>query len=172
MHDLAMTIQILERTPRVLSAMLDGLSSNWTHHNYGPETWNAYQVVGHLVAAERDDWMPRLRRILQHGQSKPFDPFSHHATEADGTVPLAQLIETFSKLRAQSLQELAALKLTSADLERTGLHPALGPVTASQLLATWAVHDLHHQRQIALAMAWQYREAVGPWRDYLNTLKR
>lgn len=171
MHDLSRTLEILERTPAVLQSMLLGLSDSWTHGNYGEGTWSAYQVVGHLIVAERDDWMPRLRRIMEHGERRPFDPFPHDATAAGGSVvPLSELLDEFRRARETSLRDLRALNLTPADLARTGTHPALGRVTAGQLLSTWAVHDLHHVRQACRAMAWQYREDVGPWRAYLNTL--
>lgn len=171
MHDLSSTLGIIERTPTVLRSLLLGLAEPWTHGNYGDGTWSAYQVVGHLIVAERDDWMPRLRRIMEHGERCPFDPFPHNATAANGTTtPLADLLKEFAHLRATNLDDLRTLNLTPADLDRTGTHPALGRVTAGQLLSTWAVHDLHHIRQTCLAMAWQYRENVGPWRAYLNTL--
>lgn len=171
MHDLAQTIEILERTPATLRGLLLGASDFWTRGNYGEGTWSAYQVLGHLIVGERDDWMPRLRRILEHGESRPFDPFPHDATvAADANTPLADLLKEFQGLRTRNLDDLRALKLTPADLDRTGTHPALGRVTAAELLATWAAHDLHHIRQACLAMAWQYRDEVGPWRGYLNTL--
>ena len=50
------------------------------------------------------------------------------------------------------------------------MHPALGVVTLSQLLATWAGHDLTHLHQISRVMAHQYRDAVGPWSAYLGVL--
>lgn len=171
MHDISRTLEILERTPAVLRTLLLGLSDSWTHGNYGEGTWSGYQVVGHLIVAERDDWVPRLRRIMEHGERRPFDPFPHDATAARGSaVPLSELLDEFRRARETSLRDLRALNLTPADLARTGTHPALGRVTAGQLLSTWAVHDLHHLRQICLAMAWQSREDVGPWRAYLNTL--
>ncbi len=171
MHTLSSTLEILQRTPAVLRSQLLGLSEAWTHGNYGEGTWNAYQVVGHLIVAERDDWMPRLRRIMEHGERRPFDPFPHDATAARASaVPLSELLDEFQRARETSLRDLRALNLTPADLDRTGTHPALGRVTVGQLLSTWAVHDLHHLRQVFLAMAWQYREDVGPWRAYLNTL--
>ncbi len=61
--------------------------------------------------------------------------------------------------------------LTTKDLEKTGIHPAFGKVTLSQLLATWAVHDLNHISQIARVMAKQYKAAVGPWVEYLGILQ-
>ena len=172
MHSLSQSLEIIERTPAVLRTQLLGLSDPWTHGRYGEGTWSAYEVVGHLIVAERDDWVPRLRRILEHGESRPFDPFPHDATVKDARTPLADLLDEFQRLRAASLRDLRSLNLTAADLDRTGMHPALGRVTAGQLIATWAVHDLHHIRQTCLAMAWQYRDEVGPWRAYLNTLKR
>lgn len=173
MHNLPQTIEIISRTPSVLRSLLLDLSESWTHARYGEGTWSAYEVVGHLIAAERDDWMPRLQRILDHGESRPFDPFAHNATvDMNAKTPLAQLLDEFESLRVANIRDLAALKLTPEDLARTGTHPALGRVTAGQLLSTWAVHDLHHIRQTCLAMAWQYRDDVGPWRAYLNTLAR
>jgi hypothetical protein len=177
MDPLARTIEILERTPSVLRAMVGGVSGWWTAEGYGLGTWSAAEVVGHLIVAEREDWMPRLRRIMEHGERVPFDPFPHDATvpgaaEAAREGRLGSLVEEFASLRESSLRDLAGMNLSAEDLARAGTHPALGRVTATQLLATWAVHDLHHLRQIGLAMAWQARGAVGPWRAYLNTLKR
>lgn len=164
---------ILERTPRVLDSLLRGLPSEWTHRHYGSGTWCAYEVVGHFIINEHLDWLPRLRRILQHGESVAFDPFPHDATiKPNSGRSLESLLDEFAAMRYQSLRDLRSLHLSPTDLDRAGTHPAFGRVTASQLLATWVVHDLHHLRQISLAMAWQYRDAVGPWRAYLNTLSR
>ncbi|MFZ4573801.1 MAG: GNAT family N-acetyltransferase [Phycisphaerales bacterium] len=170
-HDLAQTLAVLERTPGVLDALLRGVPSEWTQHNYGERTWCAREVVGHLIVAERDDWVPRLTRIIECGETRPFDPFPHDSTVNTGVL-LDELLDEFARLRQRSLREVAAMNLTPVVQCRTGIHPALGRVTVAQLLATWAVHDLHHLRQIALAMAWQYRDSVGPWREYLNTLAR
>ena len=64
------------------------------------------------------------------------------------------------------------LALMLEALDRRGTHPAFGPVTARQLVAAWVVHDLGHLPQVAKAMAFQYRDAVGPWREYLTILPR
>src|ERR1700733_8293355 len=55
--------------------------------------------------------------------------------------------------------------------DRRGRPPALGVVPLSELLATWAAHDLTHLHQISRVMAHQYREAVGPWSGYLGVLQ-
>lgn len=170
---LARTVSMLERTPAVLSAMLAGLDEELTHRNYGDGTWSAYEVVGHLLIGERDDWIPRLRIILGHGTARPFDPFPHDATVSpDSGRSLDDLLEEFADSRAENLDALGAMRLTGAHLALRGTHPGLGEVTLAQLLATWATHDVHHVRQVCQAVAHRSRELVGPWRNYINTLRR
>ena len=40
-----------------------------------------------------------------------------------------------------------------------------------QLLSTWVCHDFAHMTQISRTLARQYRDAVGPWREFLSVLK-
>lgn len=171
--DLQRLVTVLERTPRVLGAWLAGLPESWTHARYGPGTFSPYHVVGHLICAEQLDWSPRARHILERGEAVPFEPFPHGATiEPEEGGPLPELIERFAGLRRANLDRLSALRLDDGALDSRGMHPSLGPVTLRQLLHTWSTHDIHHLGQIAKAMAWQEREAVGPWRAYLNILPR
>jgi hypothetical protein len=81
-------------------------------------------------------------------------------------------VATFARLRADNLRALRALDLQPAHLALRGTHPALGTVTLEQLLSSWVVHDLGHLAQIARVMAKQYREDVGPWREFLPVLDR
>ncbi|HEX7958778.1 MAG TPA: DinB family protein [Terriglobales bacterium] len=171
-QNLEHTILLLSRTPAALNALLRDLPEEWTARNEGENTWNPYDIVGHLIQGERTDWMPRARMILEFGESRAFEPFDRFAQmrQSQGKS-LAQLLDEFARLRAQNLDELRALNLKTEDLKRRGRHPALGVVTLSELLATWAVHDLTHLHQISRTLAYQYREAVGPWSAYLGVLK-
>jgi hypothetical protein len=171
-HNLQDTMALLERTPGALDALLRGLPDTWTHHNEGGETFTVVDVVGHLIYADRVDWMPRARMILEHGENKPFEPFDRrgHIGECKGKS-LSQLLDEFSIVRAACLAELRALDLTPEQLELRGRHPSLGVVTLSNLLATWAAHDLTHLHQISRVMAHQYRDAVGPFGAFLGVLK-
>ena len=167
---------ILSRTPVILNALLRDLPDIWALSNEGTnaegrETWSAFDIVGHLIAGERTDWMARARIILERGEARPFDPFDRLAQERESQgKSLEQLLDEFSRLRGENLAALRALNLQPLDLARRGTHPALGSVTLSQLLATWAVHDLTHLHQLSRVMAHQYRDAVGPWRAYLGVL--
>jgi len=170
-YNLQDTIALLARTPAVFNALLRDLPETWTLGNEGEKTWSAFDVVGHLIHGERTDWMPRVKMILQFGESKAFGPFDRWAQERESKgKPLAQLLDEFARLRSENLNELRARNLKPEDLTRRGLHPALGVVTLSHLLATWAVHDLTHLHQISRVMAHHYREAVGPWSAYLGVL--
>lgn len=166
------TIALLERTPAGLNALLRDLPETWTHRNEGENTWSVFDVVGHLVHADRTNWMPRARRILEFGETKAFEPFDRlgQVRESEGKS-LGQLLDEFVLLRAENLKELRALNLQPEDLERKGVHPALGVVTLSSLLATWAAHDMTHLHQISRIMAYQYREAVGPWSKFLGVMR-
>jgi DinB superfamily len=170
-HNLPHTISLLTRTPAALNVLLRDLPEAWTFCNEGENTWSAFDVVGHLIHGERTDWMPRARMILQFGDTKPFEPFDRRAQERESQgKSLAQLLDQFARLRSENLGELRAMNLKQEDLDRRGRHPAFGVVTLSELLATWATHDLTHLHQISRVMAHQYREAVGPWSAYLGVL--
>ena len=129
--------------------------------------------MGHLIHGEETDWVPRMRIILEHGEAVPFTPFDRFAfrTASVGHSTDA-LLDRFESLRRDSLRAVREVTLDEAALGRTGMHPGLGRVTLGQLFAAWVVHDLGHLKQVSRAMARQYRDAVGPWREYLTILDR
>jgi DinB superfamily len=171
-HNLQHTISLLARTPAALNALLRDLPEEWTSRNEGGNTFNAFDVIGHLIHGERTDWMPRAKRIMEFRESRAFDRFDRRAQEGESQgKSLGQLLDEFARLRSENLAQLRSLNLTPTDLQRRGLHPELGPVTLSQLLATWAAHDLTHLHQISRIMAHQYRETVGPWSVYLGVMQ-
>jgi hypothetical protein len=171
-HNLQHTISLLTRTPASLNALLRDLPETWTFRNEGENTWSAFDVIAHLIHAERTDWMPRARTVLQFGETRTFESFDRggNVRESKGKS-MGQVLDEFARLRSENLTELAALNLRREDLDRRGRHPALGVVTLSELLATWAAHDLTHLHQISRIMAHQYRAAVGPWNAYLGVLQ-
>lgn len=171
--DLSTAIQVLERTPQSFRALLGGLTEAWTAPNEGPNTFSAFDNVGHLIHGERTDWIPRARLILEQGPNRRFEPFDRFAQyrESRGKT-LAELLDEFASLRAENLSTVRGWNLSEEQLALEGEHPSLGRVTLRQLLAAWVAHDLGHLAQTARVMAKQYREAVGPWRQYLPVVDR
>src|SRR5687767_9403902 len=171
--DLAAGTAVLARTPATLRSMLSGLADSWTSATEGPETWSPYDIVGHLIHGERTDWIPRARIILDQAADRRFTPYDRFAQfrESKGKM-LADLLDEFETLRGENLATLASWQLTEQHFALEGQHPEFGAVTLRQLLATWVVHDLGHIAQCARTMAKQYREAIGPWDEYLPIVNR
>lgn len=167
------TLEILERTPSVFRALLGGLSDTWTTPNEGADTFSAFDNLGHLVHGERTDWIGRAQIILAQGTNRRFDPFdrfAHYQESAGRSV--GELLDEFESLRAANLTTLRSWQLTDRELALEGEHPSFGAVTLRQLLSAWTVHDLGHIAQTSRVLAKQYRDAVGPWREYLPVLDR
>lgn len=171
--ELKEAMELLERTPRALEQLLSGLSAGWLQCREGEGTWNASEVIDHLIECEKTNWMPRLEFLQREGEGKPFpdfDRYAHLREQPPGT--LEERLAEFKRLRAENLARLTALAGTHASWEATGTHPAFGVVKARELLSTWVVHDLTHIAQITRVMAERYRNDVGPWVQYLGILKK
>lgn len=165
-------VEILERTPATLRALLAGLDDGWLAPHEGPDRWGPVDVVAHLADLEESDWLPRLRILLTGEGERRFAPVDRERFRtALAGRGLAELLDLFAERRGAGLETLRGLDFAAADLAREAVHPAFGPVTLSQLLAAWAVHDLNHLAQIARVLARRYDRAVGPWKEFLSVLR-
>lgn len=159
---------MLAGTPTTLRSLSLAIPKSWLQANEGAQTFSPLDVLGHLIYGEKTDWIPRARKILESGESKPFEPFDRWGhREAIRGKTLEALLDEFARERAASLEALRGFALQPVDLSRRGTHPKFGSVTLEQLLATWVVHDLDHLAQIARVTGKQYRQAVGPWVEFL-----
>ncbi|WP_408006410.1 DinB family protein [Pseudalkalibacillus sp. A8] len=171
--DMKEAIEVLERTPQTFEQFLSGLSDGWLKCNEGENTWNATEVIEHLIEAEKYNWMPRIEIILQEGGSKPFPPFDRFShLKGSNERSIEQKLLIFKKIRNENLAKLKSLIDPEQHLELTGSHPEFGVVKLRELLSTWVVHDLTHISQIVRVLAERYREDVGPWKEYLRILKK
>ncbi|KQL40196.1 hypothetical protein AN960_06885 [Bacillus sp. FJAT-25509] len=166
-------IEVLERTPKSLESLLSGLSESWLSSNEGEGTWNASEVIDHLIECEKTNWIPRLNSILNkegNNHFPPFDRFSHLNEKHEKSVE-ERLLE-FKNLRAENITKLQSLVDPNLHLELEGVHPDLGTVKLRELLSTFVVHDLTHIAQITRVMAKRYKTDVGPWIANLSILKQ
>ncbi|MCY8351178.1 DinB family protein [Bacillus haynesii] len=164
-------IEILERTPQTLSQLLTGLSSEWINRNEGENTWSAFDVVGHLIEGEKNNWLPRIKLIVTKGATEPFPPFDRFSqlNQNDGKT-MEQLLNEFADIRRANLKTLQQIIDPETDFEQTGMHPEFGIVKLREQISTWVAHDLTHISQIARVLAKRYQDDVGPWRAYLRIL--
>lgn len=164
-------MEILTQTPAVLNALLRGKSAAWLNAKETPESFSPRDVLGHLIHGEKTDWLPRVRMILEHGDTRAFEPFDRFAfKDSIADKPVDDLLDEFAELRREGLLALHRLGVGEEQLALRGLHPELGAVTLGNLLATWVVHDLGHIAQVVKTMAREYQEAVGSWRAYTTIL--
>jgi hypothetical protein len=165
-------VEVLERTPAVIDALLRDKSSVWLNSRIDPASFCAIDVLGHLIFGEVTDWIPRAQIILECQKSRPFDPFDRRGfTPIIQGKTVNQLLSQFAELRRNNLEALDSLALDEEKLDLPGLHPQLGEVTLRQLLATWVVHDLGHIAQLMRIMANQYRDEIGPWRAFVSIVQ-
>jgi hypothetical protein len=159
-------------TPRVLDGLLRTLPDDVVCTNEGPDTWSPFDVVGHLIHGERKDWRERIGIILEKGETRPFTPFDRFAQfkESEGKS-MGDLLDEFARLRGGSIEWLKSLNLTTADLDRTGMHPSLGRVTLRNLISTWPTHDLTHIAQVCRVLAKRYKHEIGPWLEYMRLVQ-
>jgi hypothetical protein len=170
--DLNKSIEILERTPAVLSSLLDGLDEEWLFSNEGEGTWSPYDILGHYIEGEKTDWIPRMRIILSPGGDKRFVPFDRFAQLREQKRPVAVLLEEFADRRRKNLSELRDAGPDDEKLDKKGLHPEFGEVSLRELLAAWVVHDLNHLFQMSRVMAKQYKTEIGAWSKYITVVNR
>jgi len=170
-YSLERSYEILDRTPAVLNALLSGLPDYWVMPNEGPETFSPYDVVGHFIHGEKTDWVVRAKMILQFGNRQTFEKYDRFAQyEESKGKSLQQLLDEFAAIRKENMIWFKALNLTEQHLDNKGMHPVLGEVTLRNLLSTWVIHDLTHIAQVTRVMAKQYKEEMGPWRQYFRIL--
>lgn len=166
-------IEVLEKTPHTLETFLVGLSEGWLESCEGEGTWNAVEVIDHLIDGEKTNWIPRLQMILEDGKSKPFPPFDRFANlDQKSEQSLKEKFTQYKRLREQNIKKLKELVDPEEHLELTGIHPAFGVVKVRELISTWVVHDLTHMAQIVRVMAKRYQTDVGPWKEYLGILRK
>ena len=170
-YDKQKSIQILQRTPIVLTELLNGLDEEWILSNEGAQTFSPFDVVGHLIHGDRTDWPVRINLILEKGVSQSFEPYDRFAMyhESNGKT-MVELLREFKRLRKKNLFWFSELHIEEDDCNKEGMHPSLGVVTLKQLLSAWVVHDLTHIAQISRVMAKQYKEEIGPWAQYFRIL--
>ena len=162
----------LSRTPAVLAELLRGAPDRLWRATEGPGTWSPFEIVCHLLHGEDDDWIPRIRIIVEQGGRTPFMTFDREGgMNKYGTEPAERLLALFDAARRTNLAVLDGWRLSESMLTLTGTHPELGPVTLGQLFACWATHDAAHLAQITRVLVRHYGQSLGPWRAFFSLLR-
>ena len=120
-----------------------------------PKAWSILEVAAHLLDEEREDFRVRLGLVLEdpHADWPPIDPQGWVEARAYADWDLVETIAAWADERAASLRWLRDLK--APRWENAKVHPAAGSLSAGDLLASWAAHDVLHARQL-VRLHWAY----------------
>lgn len=140
--------RMLEGFPRALEALLLPLpeqSLTWRPPDGG---WSLIEIVGHLLDEEELDFRPRLFSTLED-PARPWPPINPPETVQQRNHQAASLDELLSQFECERRTSLSALHArVLPDWSNTHEHPRIGPISATDLLVSWAAHDALHLRQI------------------------
>ena len=137
----------LAQGAETITSLVVGVSPEDARVRPAPEAWSILEVVCHLHDEEREDFRPRLDLVL-HRPAEAWariDPAAWVTEREYNTRDLARMLQAFLAERERSLAWLGSL--SAPDWSREYRAP-FGPITAGDLLASWAAHDLLHTRQL------------------------
>jgi hypothetical protein len=169
-----MRLEILRRElaqgAETIQGLVVGVSAAEARVRPEPTAWSILEVVAHLLDEEREDFRPRLDLVLHrpHETWAPIDPPAWVTARGYNDRELGATLSAFLAERERSLAWLAGL--TAPDWSRE-YQASFGPITAGDLAASWAAHDLLHTRQLLelrrarlLALAAPHRTGyAGDW---------
>jgi DinB family protein len=138
-----------------IEAEIAALGDEGARWRPAPAEWCANEVIGHLIEAEKRGFAGRIRTIIATDRPKleGWDQPAVAAARRDCEKVGTRLAAEFRALRTQSLDLVTGLQ--PADLRRIGMHPEVGELRVSDLLAEWVHHDRNHIRQLlANSQAW------------------
>ena len=155
----------LAATPALLRSLLAALPPDVTGVA-ADGAWSPKDVVAHLLLAERNGAIARIRTIVAND-----DPLLQNRDEDDELAqsgaraqPLANLLAEFAQLREEDVTWLRTLD--DHTLLRGGRHSAVGRVTAGEFLCHAAYHDCLHLAQLATMLQSHFEPHRGHMRAF------
>ncbi len=137
----------LAQGAETIRGLVAGVSRVEARMRPAPDAWSVLEVVCHLHDEEREDFRPRLDVVLHRPEEAwtRIDPAGWVTARRYNERDLGEALPGFLAERERSLDWLASL--SAPDWSREYRAP-FGPITAGDLLASWAAHDLLHTRQL------------------------
>ena len=149
----------LESSGKAIRALAQGLSFEQAHWKPDLESWSLLEVINHLCDEEREDFRAHLAGVLENPiwPWTSIDPQQWVIERGYNERDLDLSVADFLAERTASLVWLSGL--SHPDWQAAYEMP-WGKLTAGDLLASWAAHDLLHLRQmVELRYACLYQAA-------------
>jgi len=153
----------LMRMPVALTALLE--TKNTHEMLWRPENrkWCLLEILAHLADEEKEDFCLRMRLLVEEpGVSWPgIDPEAWVTDRRYRDRNPAECLKEFCLQRKENAAWLR--ELDSAKLSRRYEHPALGAISAGDLLASWVAHDRLHLKQLMETSTLYLRDHATPY---------
>lgn len=154
-------LDLLEATPAILRGLMAEIDHDDVRWKPAPDRFSIGEVLAHLSHSEGHCYRARLDRFMteERPEFEPDDAQFH--LERYRTADPEDSFDHFEEQRETNIEFLRDLPPGSG--ARAALHKAVGPITLSEMLHEWALHDLGHVRQVAeLVRARKYLAGAGP----------
>jgi hypothetical protein len=140
-------MQQLAKQAKAIRALVQPISDEQACWKPSPEDWSVLEVVNHLFDEEVEDFQAHLDFILYHAD-RPWpaiDPKGWVTERAYNQREIGESLDRFLDAREESLAWIEGLE--SPDWE-AAYQLSWGTLTAGDMLASRATHDLLHMRQL------------------------
>ena len=150
--DFEKLVASMDRFGRILPVLVADVTdedAKWKPDSGG---WSILEIVCHLADEEVEDFRQRVKSTLADPAAPwpKIDPELVAVERRYNEQNLAKVVERFVRERNESVDWLKSL--VDPDWETAYQHPRFGPIHAGIVMASWAVHDQLHLRQIAKRM--------------------
>lgn len=116
-------------------------------------TWTIRNVLSHFVTSERG-LLKLFERIRTTGEgaSEDFSIDRYNAAQQERTksLPPAELLEQYKRIRAEAVQWVLGLKEEELDIQ--GRHPFLGETFIREMIKMLYIHNQLHYRDVKKAL--------------------
>jgi len=125
-----------------------------------PEAWSILEVAAHLLDEEREDFRVRLGLLLEDPEFDwpPIDPEGWVVARSYATWNPMETLTSWLDERVASVRWLRSL--AAPNWENAKTHPRGWTVSAGDMLAAWAMHDVLHARQL-VRLHWAYLQHLS-----------
>lgn len=145
--DLEYFITELACNAETIRSLVQSVSVERARWKPGPEQWSILEVINHLHDEEVEDFWAHLDLILHRPLERwpSIDPEDWVTQRQYNQREAGRSLDAFLAARRASLVWLQGLDRPDWDAAYAA---PFGPLTAGDLLVSWAAHDLLHLRQI------------------------
>jgi hypothetical protein len=155
-------LEELAAGPAIVRALTVGVPRDALLQRPAPDAWCMLEVLCHLLHEERHDFRPRMdATLLRPGEPWPDSDWDGWMAAYQAHPPgLEETLAAFQAERERSLAWLRGLREPTWDATHQA---SWGPISAGDVLASWAAHDVLHERQLVRLRFGRVVELAAPY---------